>query len=160
MNSKKKLEIYYFLNNIYDASDDIEKCLKLNLDIKLTDYEIIKFNKFINDKIYDTSDTIKNGLLLFNDMYRKLKLKSSNETWFVYISNGDIKEIYKNISVILINKTPIKKECVYIINKRNLNISINMIKNEKLSILKEFSKTLQELLFSNKIKSIKYDNLI
>jgi Ni,Fe-hydrogenase I large subunit len=157
LTNSKKLEVYYYLDNNFETPNDIDKCLRLFLEIKFKEYELVKCENFTNDKIYDETDFIKNGLLTFNNMYNKLKLKSNNVIWFMYLSNGNIKELYKKVFVILLNKSPHNKECTYIINKRELNIDSQMNRDEKLENLKYFNKTLQELFYSG--KQIKYDNL-
>ena len=52
-----------------------------------------------------------------------LKLKSTNETWFFYISSGDVKDIYRDVFVVLLNKNPREQKCFYVINKNNTSES-------------------------------------
>jgi hypothetical protein len=84
-------------------------------------------------------------------MYYNLKLKTSNEVWFFYISNGDITNKYKNISVILLNKCPMMKKTNYVITKNTIDININYTKQEKLKNIKNITDTLDHLFKSNKV---------
>ena len=106
MNEKCLLDVYYCIDTtnlvrqdtITDAGDEsvefIERGLKLQLTLNCKNYNInklVNYNKEIKDDTVkdDTvkDDTIKSGLLTFNKMCQNLKLKSTNETWFFYISS-------------------------------------------------------------------------
>jgi predicted choloylglycine hydrolase len=90
-------------------------------------------------------------------MFKRLKLKGNNETWFVYISKGNVKEIYKNVFVTLVNKNPCIKTCSYAINKNDIVINKTDDKSVKLENLKEINKTFMELFYSE--NTITYTNL-
>ena len=102
-------------------------------------------------------DIIKRGLTTFNNMINSLKLKSSNDTWLFYISNGNINNIYKDVFVILLNKEPIFKKSHYLINKKTIDIKKDSNKETKMENIKVFNKDLLELLRSEKV--IAYTNL-
>ena len=115
---KKILDIYYCIDldkNLQDINN-IAKCLETYIIVTFKEYElnIFKSLDYLNS---DKSDVVKSGLFTFNRMYKDLKLKTPNDTWFIYISNGDIKNEYKNIFVLLLNKNPSEKCSFYIINK-------------------------------------------
>jgi hypothetical protein len=158
-NSLKKLDVYYCIDLDQGESDldNISKCLETYIIVTLKDYKLDKFKR-VDYTSKDKSDVVKSGLCTFNKMYNDLKLKSSNETWFVYISNGDIKDDFKNIFLLLLNKKPTEKCSYYIINKNEINIKKNDTNTNKLTGLKFLKKTIHELFNTN--RSIKYTNLI
>jgi len=137
MNEKCLLDVYYCIDTtnlvrqdtITDAGDEsvefIERGLKLQLTLNCKNYNInklVNYNKEIKDDTVK-DDTIKSGLLTFNKMCQNLKLKSTNETWFFYISSGDVKDIYRDVFVVLLNKNPREQKCFYVINKNNTSES-------------------------------------
>lgn len=159
-NSKKLLDVYYYID--LDDTQDInyiEKSLDLTIRIHHTDFQIQKFQSCnFNITVNESCDDIINrGLLVFNKMFKRLKLKGNNEIWFVYISKGNVKEIYKNVFVTLVNKNPCIKTCNYAINKNNLVINKTDEKSVKLQNLKEINKTFMELFSSE--NTITYTNL-
>ena len=92
-----KLEVYYCINK-REGHDYtlIEKCLRLHISVNLKEYELIKYDEIpIGDFC---EDEVKNGLNMFNEMYKSLKLKTKNNVWFIYLANGNV-DIYKNIFV-------------------------------------------------------------
>lgn len=158
MNEKCLLDVYYYI----DIDGDVE-FIEHSLKLQLTDgYSINKLvnykNKVLKDDITKDDiikdDIIRNGLIKFNEMFKNLKLKSSNETWFFYISSGNVKDIYSNVFVVLLNKNPKEQKCCYIINKDNINKTINA---NTLSNAKVASVTICEVLKSE--KTITYTNL-
>lgn len=158
-NSLKKLDVYYCidLDKSEQDIDNISKCLETYIIVTLKGYKLDKFKRmdYINK---DKSDIVKSGLCIFNKMYNDLKLKNSNETWFLYISNGNIKDEYKNIFLLLLNKNPSEKCSNYIINKNEIHIKKNDTVTNKLIGLKFFKKTIHELFNTN--RTINYTNLI
>jgi hypothetical protein len=154
----KLLDIHYIVD--LDKNQDhnyIEKCLEIYIKTKHREYEINKFEKYelnkenINEINNDKNDIIKNGINIFNDMYYNLKLKTANDVWFFYISNGNIRDKYKNISVILLNKCPMMKKTNYVITKNRIDVNINYTKQEKLKKIKNITDTLDHLFNSNKV---------
>jgi hypothetical protein len=77
-------------------------------------------------------------------MFKKLKLKCKNPVWFLYISNGDIQNIYKNNCVLLLNTQPNKKECFYIVNKNIFTLN-GLIKDEKIKQFRNLNNYLKNL---------------
>jgi hypothetical protein len=157
----KVLDVYL----IFDLScsfdiDVITKCVKVYLITKLN-YEVDKcenITEVLTKKgEFRKFDVIKRGLEYFSEANRMLKLKSSNECWFIYISNGKIHGFSSNISLILLSKHPGMNECFYSINKRLFNILKDSEKEIKLDELKLFTKSLTEVV--NTTKSIKYSAL-
>jgi len=166
MNEKCLLDVYYYIDVDGDV-EFIEQSLKLQLTLNCNSHSI---NKLVNYKKGGTlpfnikckDDIIKNGLLTFNEMFKNLKLKSTNETWFFYISTGNVKEIYSNVFIVLLNRNPREQKCCYIINKDNIEQTINTntfnIKRQgTLSNTKVASVTIREVLKSE--KTITYTNL-
>lgn len=163
MNEKEQLlDVYYYIN--MDDTNLIEECLRLQLKIN---QKLFHVNKFVNCKQMilgkgkaknkDEDDIIKCGLLSFNDMFKNLKLKTKNETWFFYISNGDINDTYKNVFVTLLNKNPSEQQCYYVINKNSVTINKADSKYIKMANIKTINATISELFTCE--KSITYTNL-
>jgi hypothetical protein len=153
------LDVYYYID--LDDTQDIEyiiRCLKLNIQVNQKQFKLDKFECCNINKLVNENDVIKRGLLTFNKMFRQLKLKGNNEIWFIYISRGDIKEIYKNAFITLVNKNPSIKTCSYAINKSNIVINKTDDKYIKLNVIKEINKTFIEL-FSSENNTITYTNL-
>lgn len=167
LSTKTKLDIYYCVDLNNQDIKALEKCLRVYLDVHQNEnYTIDKFINcdFIENDIKTESyqksegdDVIKSGLLKFNKMTKELKLKTTNETWFIYISSGNINKIYENVFVILLNKTPMVKSSYYIINKSKIDVKEQDDKIYKLENLKLFNKSLQELFVTDKV--ITYTNL-
>ena len=153
------LEVYYCVD--MDKGDEknlscIEKCLKIFIEVNYRDYKLTKFERYVKSRCVKNDDIIKNGLYTFNKMYNEYKLKSSEKIWFIYISNGNIKTMYKNVCVVLLNDNPIEKECFYIINKNPLLFNTDMSKELKVEYLKQLNKYLKELFDTQQV--IKYEN--
>ena len=153
MNEKCLLDVYYYI----DIDGDVE-FIEHSLKLQLTDgYSINKLVNYKNKGLkHDITkdDITKNGLLTFNEMFKNLKLKSTNETWFFYISTGNVKDIYSNVFIVLLNRNPREQKCCYIINKDNIEQTINA---NTLSNTKVASVTIREVLKSE--KTITYTNL-
>lgn len=160
-NSKRpRLDVYYCIELQKDQDiQTLEKYLRIYLEVHEKQFIIDKFINcnYVNDNVENKdNDVIKNGLMTFNNMMKKLKLKTTNEVWFIYISSGNVNNTYENVSVILLNKEPMSKRCNYIINKSKINVLQNHNKIEKLENLKLFNKSLQELLVTERL--ITYTN--
>jgi hypothetical protein len=158
--NKRPLDIYYYIDlNPEQDINIIERCLHVNLSINNKEYKIDKFVNcnYIKNNIENDNDVIKRGLITFNNMVSSLKLKSPNETWLFYISNGSINNLYKDVFVILLNKEPMFKKSNYVINKQAIHITKELSKENKMENIKMFNKDLQELLRSE--KQITYTNL-
>lgn len=160
-NEKKLLDVYYYIDfddTICDV-EFIEKCLRLNVTVNQNDFIVDKFincSKSIIVKNTD-QDVIKRGLVIFNRMFRRLKLKSSNSIWFIYLSNGNIKEIHKDVFLVLVNQNPCLKTCSYVISKHELRISKNEDKTSKLSKIKNISNAIKHCFTTD--KTITYTNM-
>lgn len=145
------IELYLYIDiDLNDNQMDlVKKCINLNLKTYYKNYQIIKII-LCNDLIEKTSteDVIKNGLLTFHNMFKKLKLKSKEIAWFLYLSNGNIQDIYKDICVLLLNTQPNKKECFYSINKEPF-----LLKNNELDLPKE-QKLLQFKNLNDSLKNL------
>jgi hypothetical protein len=90
-------------------------------------------------------------------MFETLKLKSSDTTWFIYISNGNLPIApfeLSQVGVMLVNKNPCYKECLYTIHRTPFGVFKKDTRETRLQELKTFTKTFKELFDSNKV--IKY----
>lgn len=155
------LDVYYYfdLSKEYDI-DYIAQYVKIYLEIYLhLHFKPFKYkiNKFINcisykgiNQHHNKVNVIKNGFHIFNQMYQNLKMKNTNETWFIYLSNGNIEDVYKNIFAILINPEPSINKCLYIINKTNIRILKSYSKEDKKHNSKMLKNTLDQLFSSKK----------
>jgi len=150
----------YYCTNLENSQDInyIKECLKIYLTIHCN-IKLEKFERYEQDLTCkdDDLDILKRGLVTFNNMFKILKLKDNFETWFVYISNGNIKDVSKNVFLTLINKNPSEKRACYAINKNKLDINKNYSKNKKIENLQILKNTINELLSNN--KHINYNNL-
>ena len=160
--SLKLLDVYYCIDLDKSVQDInlIEKCLETYIIVHFKEYKlnIFKHLEKKNDNKYKNDDVVKSGLFTFNKMYKDLKLKSPNDTWFIYISNGDIKTEYKNVFVLLLNKNPQEKSSFYVISKHQIDIKRNDINTNKINGLKFLKKTINELFDTS--RSITYTNLV
>lgn len=184
--NKNILDVYYYIN-FEEGLGFIEECLRLQLKINQNTYELNKFTNCKNiinsyepyrsNKIDCKEDVVKNGFIIFNNMFEKLKLKNNTETWFIYISNGNIKNLFKDVFVVLLNKIPSEKKSFYVINKNNVIIkkdnangtsaeaelqsrqgkSTDLARNLKLSNIKIVNGTISEIFRCEKF--ITYTNL-
>lgn len=160
--NQKNIEIYYYINiNSEDIDTNvIEKYIKVYFNVK--EKRISKTERFSLNKELKDDDTIKCGLKIFNLMLDELKLKANSNTtevWFLYLSNGQVKNMH-NVDVVLLNNNITNKETLYhVYNEDNmLQIKKELSYLEKINKL-QFLKKYFTLLFSNN-KIIKYDNLM
>jgi hypothetical protein len=152
------LEVYYCIDIDVKSDENllnIERCLKTFIEVNYRNYILKKFERYIKLKSGKNDDVIKNGLYTFNKMYMDYKLKG-DKVWFIYISNGNIKTLYKNVCVILLNDNPIERECYYVINKKALVFDTDMSRECRLDEMKKLNKYLQELFDTQQV--IKYEN--
>ena len=150
------LSIYYCID--FPETQDISviaKCLQTHIQVMHPEYTVVTFERYIKG-LHKNDDVVKNGLYTFNKMYNDLKLKTLHPTWFVYVSNGNIKQHYKNVCAILLNREPAVRLCYYSINKIPLVVGKNDTKETKMEGIKYFNKGLTQL-FSTK-NTIAYDN--
>lgn len=161
MQEKLSLDVYYYidLNEEYDIQY-IENYLKVYLNVYKQDYKINVFQNFKINNRYNikSTDVIKKGLIIFNKMYMDLKMKNTNDTWYIYISNGDIENIHKNVFVLLINQSPFLNKSLYMINKNKLIILKNDSQQNKILSSSILKTTLNEIFKSEKY--INYSNLL
>lgn len=119
INDSNEIDLYVYIDLDIDEHELelVKKCINLHLKTYYDDYNISKIN-CCNDVVEktETQDVVKNGLITFHNMFRRLKLKGRNPVWFLYLSNGDIQDKYKNNCVLLLNTLPNKKECFYCVH--------------------------------------------
>jgi len=159
--NKRPLDVYYYIDLKSDQDISfIERSLRINLNVNNKEYEIDKFVScfdILNKIKGDNGDVIKRGLIMFNNMVEMLKLKSKNDTWLFYISNGNVNKLYEDVFVVLLNKEPMFKKSHYVISKQSISIDKKLTKEQKIERLKVFNQNLQELLRSERL--ITYTNL-
>jgi hypothetical protein len=156
-NDKKQLlDIYYYLDfdDTYDT-DFIERSIELNVKVYEKNYNINKIIKYTDSLNQFETDTIKRGLLIFNTMFTKLKLKCTHDIWFIYLANKD------NVFITLLNKNPSVKKSLYSVNKFTYSIRKNQIQSEnkmsKLEHMQKVNETLKNLITDTRF--ITYDDL-
>lgn len=150
-NILNKLDLYYCL----DDDDDVDhSCILDNIDFKLytKDYHINKCVEYTANKQSNYNrgeDIIHTGISILNEMFDELKLKGSNEVWFLYIGNGKFKtnSCTSNVCLALLNKNPSIKSCLYAVYNSTKETHQKM--NNMSIVLNR--------LFSNKDKMIKYN---
>jgi hypothetical protein len=169
--NKKPLDIYYYLDfdDTYDI-DFVERSIDLNVKVYEKDYNVNKITRYEYDLKNDPenqcgTNTIKRGLLIFNTMFKKLKLKSTYDVWFIYLSNGYIanSESFKDcVFITLLNKNPSVKKSLYSVNKFTYSIRKNQIQSEKktskLEQMRKVNETLKNLITNTTL--ITYDDLL
>lgn len=136
----------------------IAKCVEVYVNTKCPGYTV-NLLQLVNVKMppHVVYDVINDGLYVFTEMYKKLKLKEKTEVWFMYISCGQIRSIVNDVTVILLNKNPRNHICHYTIHKKPLSILKGMTKEEKLSNMKLVTTSLDELFTNDRV--IKYENV-
>jgi hypothetical protein len=146
---KPHLSVFYCVEVGEEIDESIiAKCLYINIKCKMKDYNLIEFKEYKNEnKIENVEyDKLERGLYILRMMYKDLKLKNSNETWFVYISRGKLIKIMRDIGLLLLSKDPGDNKCYYCINKKHtFEIPKTGDKESKLNELKYFTKSLDEL---------------
>lgn len=153
LEDENNIHLYLYIDLDLDENELelVKKCIYLHLQAyHKKDYnisQIICCNDIVDKTC--TEDVIKNGLLTFHNMFKRLKLKCKNQIWFLYLSNGDIQNIHINNCVLLLNTQPNKKECFYIINK-NPFILKGLLKDDKIIQFKNLNKHLQQLFIQIK----------
>lgn len=154
----RPLEVYYYWN-LGNGADEavLERCLRLFLDVRYRDRELVKFEKYNFSNTSDEQDVIKQGLLAFNTMFQELKLKTAHDVWFLYIGMGNIQDSYKDVSVALLNQYPCEKKSKYTIYNKKMLITKEMSREDKLGQLKILNKILTQLFSTEKF--IRYNRL-
>jgi len=156
------IEVYYVVDldtSVFDTYT-ITKCLHVFLQTTFRDHLFTRFQHVPLLPLTETNDVIKRGLQQFSFMFDTLKLKSSDTTWFIYISNGHVPvgqcgQCIGPVGVMLLNKNPSCKECLYTIHKTPFKVLKKDCREIRLHELKIFTKTFKELFSSN--KTIKYN---
>uniref|UniRef100_A0A6C0H870 Uncharacterized protein n=1 Tax=viral metagenome TaxID=1070528 RepID=A0A6C0H870_9ZZZZ len=156
------LEVYYIIDEANENFDRelIRKCIQVFITAKLK-FSLVKFQEIKPETegttasldIGDT-DAIKRGINTLNNAMKQLKLKTRNSVWIVYITNGDILNVRKDIGLVLINKFPMEMECSYSINTHPFNIFTTIDRTQRLENLKVFTKTFEQACLTT--KTIKY----
>ncbi len=149
-NELMSLDVYCVFDfNTEIDYDFVHKYLNTYLNINLRNVYNVN-NVIIKQNSIDKGDILKRGVSNFRKLWDNLKLKNTNDTWFMYLSNGNI-DGHKNVFLMLLNKNPGKFECNYCINKQHLDIITNMDKHTKLNNMNVLSNTLNKILSSNKL---------
>lgn len=158
MTQHRGVEVYYAC--LYDQPCDevtLTKCLRVFLQVTFPEERFVRFEKFEDDAPHVQKDIIKTGLHTFNHMYETLKLKTSNTVWFVFLANGNVLNVYNNVSVALVNQDVQRKECMYSIVNKEIRFDAGHDKSQKMEHVKLLNKSLSQL-FKNK-RLIRYDKV-
>lgn len=154
----KMLDVYVVFDMEPSVDTElIQKCINVYLTAKLKCNVHVYQNitTLLKEKMdFKQHDIIKRGLSCFSEAFNLLKLKSTNNCWFIYISTGKISGFNDNVSLILLNKNPSIKECSYSITKKTFNVLREFSKDGKLEELKLLTKALTEVIHTT--KTIKY----
>jgi hypothetical protein len=135
----------------------IQKCIRIFAHVNIKDCKIIKCEPVtlpqpqLQQLHIDTIDVIKKGLNTLSHMFEHLKLKTKNDVWFLYVSNGNLQNIRENVGLILLQKLPRGTECFYSINKQSFKILQTMTKPQRLTNLRIFTKSLEEVCTTDKV---------
>lgn len=113
-----------------------------------------------DDSVNFDIDLLQRGLECISKIYSKCKVC---ETWIFYVGVGDIYNngnIMKDITMILMDKNPKKRECTYSVHKNKMKIGKNYTKDEKINNIKILSDSLNYLLSldDSNCRIIKYKN--
>lgn len=156
--NKANLEVYVYIDldkKRFDI-DIILKCIKVFITVHNPEFNVRLF-KEIDNAIIETNgeDIIQRGMYSFCKMYETLKLKTKDKVWFLYIASGYLKMIPdSDVTLLLLNKDPIVRECFYTLHKKAIEVFPNQAKSTKIKNLQVIKRSLDEL-FSTK-KTIKY----
>lgn len=150
--AKKQLEIYAHIDldgEVYDI-DTITQCMRVYFLAKQKEYDLTHLQCITLDKHSTSADVLERGLFSLCQMYNQLKLKTKDEVWFIYMSVGNLKNLQDNVTLLLVNKSPSERECLYSIHKRMLDVKKTSDKTSKLCELKILTKSLSEVLSTTK----------
>lgn len=160
---KKDLHLYVCLDvdaTIQDT-DMILRCIRVFIAVNKPQFNIVSFKEISIDKFTPLQETqndiIQRGMTSLCNMFTKLKLKTKDNVWFIYVSTGRIKMIDSDVTIVLLNKNPGVKECYYTIHKNRLDVHKNKSKEEKLQNLQVIKRSLDELFSTT--KTIRYNNV-
>ena len=161
----QKLNVYYCISVSTEYAEDntykedaeynagketdvqfIEKYMKTFLTVNFNKDIQVYRDCTVYNVVNDDINLIKNGLCTFNEMFKNLKLKSVNETWFIYVSS----------KFILLNTVPSEKKAFYCIDKTNLDIKKMYKTKIKLDNMVLFKMRFLNII--NEKKCIEYDN--
>lgn len=153
--SDSLLDIYLFIKEDPTLDiDNIVKCLKVFLVTKFQ----VKPNKVQVEQVPvdPEMDALERGLYTFAKAFHELKLKETHPIWFVYFENGNIRNFKNDVCLLLANKEPQIRQCVYTILKHSLSIEKTSDRSEKLNKLKMFNKSLEQLFAGDNKRKIRY----
>jgi len=129
------LQVYYNIDTQENCTD-LHRALKFYLTKHFSNYTTINTQQINQHTNQDTNqetdqhtnetqatDVITKGFTYMKNLFRKLKLKHSHETWFIYITHGDIRGFDKTATLVLINKEPGNNKYIYYLDTQNPIIS-------------------------------------
>lgn len=159
--TKTNLEVYVCLDvdrTRVDA-DIILRCIKVFITVHTQEYNVRLFQEIDADIIAPgQEDVIQRGMYCFCEMFKILKLKTKDKVWFLYVSSGQLKtKVDSDVTLMLLNKNPSSRECLYTLNKKAITVYKEQPKTVKLGNLQVIKRSLDEL-FTTK-KTVKYKPL-
>jgi hypothetical protein len=145
---------------VFDLQDDVdkdvlEKCISVYINTKQREFQLEKLERVELKAYFREMDLLKNGMKNMSTLFDQLKLKGANETWFIYVSDGQMEESFgsQQLGLILICKGLGTRECIYSLTRQPFRILTTDVRDEKLEALKIFTKSLQRVFVSeSKIK--------
>lgn len=127
----KQIKLYICLDFPYaiDTYQLLERILYyINNNILHSEHCISEIKEVIVDMpAHIIFDVLQEGMDIFTRMSTQIDLKdNTEESWFMYISTGCIKNITNGCTVILLNQDPRQFKCKYIINKKVIDLRKKM----------------------------------
>lgn len=140
--SRKPLHVYYTidLSSVQDTTL-LERCLQVYINVHAREHTLLTYTPI--ERAHEQTepgepDTIDCGIGQFNSMFDKLKLKTTDDTWFIYVSQGRV-TTSQNMFVVLLNSEPRYQKCFYVITCDLISKKIDK------NTLQLFNKTLTRL---------------
>ncbi len=105
-------------------------------------------------------DLLQRGLKCLSTIYSKCKIC---ETWLVYVGTGNINnngKKLKDVTMVLLDKNPKKRECIYSVHKKRLNVNKDLTNIKKIENVQVLANSLKyiSLLDETNSRIIKYKN--
>lgn len=140
-----KLTVYVCIDLIAPPYDIelIQKAIHVCLVEKMRDDNIQVMVVPPLAKRNTTYDLIENGLMQMQYITRSIQT-DSQEIWTLYLTTGDLLS-YTNVTLLLLNKQPSKRKCMYTIHKQSLDLFSHQTKDIKLQKIKTLSASITEL---------------
>lgn len=161
--TKLPLHVYYTFDltnhtHTQDSSDIslFETCLKVFLSVHAKQYTLKTYCKIEQQTDRVNSDKVLRGIRQFRNMFCNLKLKTTDATWFVYITNGSVRNIRDDVFLVLLNQEPFDTRCLYAINEYIIDIPRQSDRVTKRHALQTFNRVLRDLFTGKNVFDYKH----